>query len=62
MRKIQQGVYAFHMETPLGYRIVSKLYDEGEKCDLREVMFANIAFPYATCRKNTPFREAFSVG
>lgn len=62
VKRVQDGVFAFHMETPVGYRVVSKLYDEGEKCDLREVVFADMAFPYATCRKHSPYREALRIG
>lgn len=62
VKKVQQKLFAFHMETPVGYRVVSKLYDESEKCDLREVSFADIAFPYATCRKNSPYKEALRIG
>lgn len=62
VRKIQDRLFAFHMETPVGYRLVSKYFSEHEKCDLREVHFANMAFPYATCRKNTPYREALRIG
>lgn len=62
IRKMQKGFYAFHMETPVAYRVVNKIFDEAEKCDLREIDFADIAYPYATCRRNTPYREAFRVG
>lgn len=62
VRSVQQNLFAFHMETPVGYRVVSKLYDESEKCDLREISFANMAFPYGTCRKDSPYKEALRIG
>lgn len=62
VRKIQQRLFAFHMETPIGYRIISQLYDEAEKCDLREISFADMKNPYAACRKHSPFREVLRVG
>lgn len=62
VKRIQKGVFAFHMETPVGYRFVSKLYEEGEKCDLREIEYANMKAPYATCRKDSPYKEALRVG
>lgn len=62
VRKVQQGLFAFHMECPVGYRVVTRLYNEGEKCDLREIAFANMKNPYSTVQKNSPFREALRIG
>ena len=62
VKKVQQGLFAFHMEVTVGYRYVSKFYEEGEKCDLREVAFANMANPYTTHRKDSPYREALRIG
>lgn len=62
VKKIQQRLFAFHMETPVGYRLVGKLFKEGEKCDLREIPFANMNSPYSTCRKHSPYREALRIG
>lgn len=62
VRKVQQRLFAFLMECPVGYRVVSRLYDEGEKCDLREIAFADMKNPYATVQKNSPFREALRIG
>lgn len=62
VRKVQERLFAFHMETPAGYRIVSRLFDEGEKCDLREISFANMKNPYSTVTKHSAYREALRVG
>lgn len=60
--KMQRGLFAFHMETPVGYRLVSKYFSEHEKCDLREIPFAGIQSPYIITRKHTVFKEILRIG
>lgn len=61
IRKLQAGLFAFHFETPVGYRLVVKYFSEHEKCDLREIPFAGIQGPYFMMRKHTHFKELFRI-
>lgn len=61
VRKIQNGLFAFHMETPVGYRLVAKYFSEHEKCDLREIPFANIRSPEIVTRKHSHFKEIIRI-
>lgn len=62
VQKMKKGLFAFHMETPVGYRLVSKYFSEAEKCDLREIPFADIQSPYFLTRKHTVFKEILRIG
>lgn len=59
--RMQKGLYALHMETPIGYRLVSKYFTEHEKCDLREISYANLKSPYMVCRKHSAFKELLRI-
>lgn len=61
VQKMQDGLFALHMETPVGYRLVSKHFSEHEKCDLREIPFANIQSPYIVSRKHSHFKEIVRI-
>ena len=62
VKKMRKGLFAFHMEVTVGYRYVSKFYEEGEKCDIREVIFAKLGNPYLIHRKHSPSRESLRQG
>lgn len=61
VQKMKKGLFALHMETPVGYRLVSKYFSENEKCDLREIPFANIRSPHFVSRKHSAFKEFFRI-
>ncbi|CAH1645570.1 unnamed protein product [Spodoptera littoralis] len=56
------GLFAFHMETGVGYKFVGKYFNEGEKCGLREIQYLQVIDPWLAVRKETPFREMFKIG
>nr|AOE47995.1 putative ionotropic receptor IR75q.2 [Athetis lepigone] len=60
--QIRKGLFAFHMETGVGYKIVGKYFNEGEKCGLREIQYLQVIDPWLAVRKDTPFREMFKIG
>lgn len=61
VRRMQKGLFALHMETPIGYRLVSNYFNEAEKCDLREIPFADFRSPYFVTRKHSPFKELLRI-
>ncbi|CAK1596060.1 unnamed protein product [Parnassius mnemosyne] len=62
VKKIRQGLFAFHMETGVGYKFVGKYFEEGEKCGLQEIQYLQVIDPWLAVRKNTPFMEMFKIG
>ncbi|KAJ2946159.1 hypothetical protein O0L34_g5090 [Tuta absoluta] len=62
VRKIQKGLFAFHMEPGVGYKFVNKLFREGEKCGLQEIDFFQLPTPWTATRKYTPYFELYKIG
>ncbi|XP_013143438.1 PREDICTED: uncharacterized protein LOC106107219 [Papilio polytes] len=62
IQKIRQGLFAFHMETGVGYKFVEKYFEEGEKCGLYEIQYLQVADPWIAVRKNTPYLEMYKIG
>ncbi|KPJ08135.1 Glutamate receptor 3 [Papilio machaon] len=62
VQKIRQGLFAFHMETGVGYKFVGKYFEEGEKCGLNEIQYLQVADPWIAVRKNTPYLEMYKIG
>ncbi|XP_045448923.1 ionotropic receptor 75a-like [Melitaea cinxia] len=62
VKEIKKGLFAFHMETGVGYKFVGKYFEEGEKCGLKEIQYLRVIDPWLAVRKNTPFMEMFKIG
>nr|QZH55082.1 ionotropic receptor 75q.2 [Achelura yunnanensis] len=62
IKNIQKGLFAFHMETGVGYKFIGKYFLEGEKCGLKEIPFLQVQDPWLAVRKNTPYKEMFKIG
>ncbi|XP_045473926.1 uncharacterized protein LOC123680189 [Harmonia axyridis] len=59
---MRQGLFAFHMETGPGYKIVGELFEEGEKCSLQEIQFLQVPDPWLAIQKNSSFKESLKIG
>ncbi|XP_039444181.1 ionotropic receptor 75a-like [Culex pipiens pallens] len=57
VERLRQGLYAFHVELGVGYKVISETYQEDEKCGLQEIEYLNIIDPYYAVQKNSSFRE-----
>lgn len=57
-----QGLFAFHMETGVGYKFVGKYFSEGQKCGLREIQYLQVIDPWLAVRKDSPYKEMFKIG
>ncbi|XP_062540770.1 glutamate receptor ionotropic, NMDA 1-like [Armigeres subalbatus] len=57
VEKVRRGLYAFHVELGVCYKLISETYQEDEKCGLQEIEYLNIIDPYYAVRKNSSFRE-----
>ncbi|KAL4712300.1 hypothetical protein ACJJTC_004062 [Scirpophaga incertulas] len=62
VKKMRKGLFAFHMETGVGYKFVGKYFEEGEKCGLKEIQYLQVIDPWLAVRKNTPYKEMFKIG
>nr|AXF48838.1 ionotropic receptor IR7 [Lobesia botrana] len=62
VKKMQKGLFAFHMETGVGYKFVGKIFQESEKCGLKEIQYLQVIDPWLAIRRNTPFKEMFKIG
>ncbi|CAH4029419.1 unnamed protein product [Pieris brassicae] len=62
IKKMQMGLFAFHMETGVGYKFVSKYFQEGEKCGLKEIQYLQVIDPWLAVQKDTPYMELFKIG
>ncbi|KAF7272836.1 hypothetical protein GWI33_014400 [Rhynchophorus ferrugineus] len=62
VRRMKEGLFAFHMETGSGYKLVSEIFTENEKCDLQELSYIQVVDPYFAVSKNLSYREMFKVG
>ncbi|XP_021695731.1 uncharacterized protein LOC5563741 isoform X2 [Aedes aegypti] len=57
VERVRQGLYAFHVELGVCYKVISETFQEDEKCGLQEIEYLNIIDPYYAVQKNSSFRE-----
>lgn len=50
------------METGVGYKFVGKYFNEGEKCNLKEIQYLQVIDPWLAVRKSTPYKEMYKIG
>ncbi|XP_044263055.1 ionotropic receptor 75a-like [Tribolium madens] len=62
IRKVQEGFFAFHVELSTGYKIISEMFQEGEKCGLKEIGYVNLIEPSLAMQKKSPYKEVMKVG
>lgn len=57
-----QGLFAFHMETGVGYKVVGEVFHENEKCGLQEIQYLQVIDPWLAVQKNSSYKEMFKIG
>lgn len=62
IERMQQGFFAFHIELSTGYKIVNEIFQESEKCSLKEIVYINLIEPWLAAKKNSSYKEIFKVG
>ncbi|XP_055603749.1 ionotropic receptor 75a-like [Uranotaenia lowii] len=60
--RIRQGLYAFHVEQGVGYKVMSETYQEDEKCGIQEIQYLQVIDPYYAIQKNSSFKEHVKIG
>lgn len=59
---VRDGLFAFHMEVGVGYKILLEKFQEDEKCGLQEIQYLQVIDPFYAIQKNSSFKELFKVG
>ncbi|XP_017770870.1 PREDICTED: glutamate receptor U1-like [Nicrophorus vespilloides] len=62
VKMMRKGLFAFHVETGAGYKIVGETFLEDEKCDLSEIQFLQVPDPWLAVQKNSSFKEMLKIG
>nr|QNH68025.1 ionotropic receptor 1 [Apriona germarii] len=62
VRKLKEGLFAFHMETGPGYKIIAEVFREEEKCGLQEIQFLQVTDPWLAIQKNSSYKELLKIG
>ncbi|XP_038211444.1 ionotropic receptor 75a-like [Zerene cesonia] len=61
VKKIRQGLFAYHSILEPVYRRVEETFLETEKCDLMEIDYMNARHPFVPIYKNSPYLELLRV-
>ncbi|CAH0555238.1 unnamed protein product [Brassicogethes aeneus] len=62
IRKMRGGLFAFHVETGAGYKLVGETFHEDEKCGLQEIQYLQVPDPWLAIQKNSSFKEILKIG
>ncbi|XP_044755166.1 glutamate receptor 1-like [Coccinella septempunctata] len=62
IKRVQNEFFAFHVELSTGYKVISDLFRENEKCGLQEITFVNLIEPWLPIQKNSNYKEIMKVG
>ncbi|KAK9730316.1 Ligand-gated ion channel [Popillia japonica] len=61
IRRMRDEFFAFHVECASGYKIVADIFQESEKCGLREIEYWQIIDPWMAVKKNSSYKELAKV-
>lgn len=62
VEQVREGLFAFHMELGVGYKIISETFQEDEKCGLQEIQYLQVIDPFYAIQKNSSYKELFKIG
>nr|QGW45454.1 ionotropic receptor 75d [Bradysia odoriphaga] len=62
IENVRQGLFAFHTESGVGYKIIGETFYEDEKCGLREIKYLDVIDPWYAIQKNSSYLELFKTG
>lgn len=62
VKMVRDGLFAFHMEVGVGYKILLETFQEDEKCGLQEIQFLQVTDPFYAIQKNSSYKELFKIG
>lgn len=61
VEKVRDGLFAFHMELGVGYKIIGETFQEHEKCGLQEMQFYDLIDPWYAIQKNYSHAEIMRI-
>lgn len=59
--KVRNEFFAFHMEVGRAYTLISKTFQEYEKCGLTEIDYLNLHTTFISIRKNSTLKELIKI-
>lgn len=62
VKNVRKGLFAFHMELALGYKLMSETFFEDEKCNIVEIAYLQVTDPWYAIKKNSSYKEMFKIG
>lgn len=62
VKLVRDGLFAFHMEVGVGYKILLETFQEDEKCGLQEIQYLQVIDPFYAIQKHSPYKEHFKIG
>ncbi|XP_063914754.1 glutamate receptor ionotropic, delta-2-like isoform X2 [Zophobas morio] len=57
IKRMRNGLFAFHVETGPGYKFVTETFQEDEKCGLQEIQFLQVPDPWLAIQKNSSYKK-----
>nr|AVH87301.1 ionotropic receptor 13 [Holotrichia parallela] len=61
IRRMKDEFFAFHVECASGYKVVADVFQESEKCGLREIEYFQVIDPWVAVKKNSSYKELAKV-
>lgn len=62
IKRMREEYFAFHIESAIGYKVISETFTESEKCGLMEIDVWRIIEPYNVVQKNSSYKELVKIG
>lgn len=61
IRRMREGMFAFHVATGSGYHEIERTFFENEKCGIVEISFLGNVDTWSVIQKQSPFKEILKV-
>lgn len=62
IKRVREGLFAFHVERSVGYQLISETFYEDEKCGLQGIEFFQMTDPWYALQKNSSYQELLKSG
>ncbi|CAH1110302.1 unnamed protein product [Psylliodes chrysocephalus] len=62
VKRIREGLFAFHFESGVGYKVIGEIFHEDEKCGLQRISFLEVIDPWLAIQKHSPYKKLLKIG
>ncbi|CAG9853643.1 unnamed protein product [Phyllotreta striolata] len=62
VKRIREGLFAFHVESGPGYKLIGEIFHEDEKCGLHTIQFLQVIDPWLAIQKRSPYKKLIQIG